>query len=289
MRSKVVVIGATGFLGRQIASAESDKYEIFGTTRSEKNVEGQLIKLRELEDFLVQNKGRLKAIVNCAVLYTGSEDEMHQTNVELPKYLLQLCQEYDVPQLVLFDSFYSFTLDRYNHLTTYTENKVHLRNEISRTAKDEVHVNWIVLGHIFGEFDRESKFVPSTIVDLLSHRKLDMTNGEQLRDFTYVGDAVASLMKSLCLELNSGGGMSMFYLGSGESRSVRYFVEKAVECSGSKSKINFGALKYRQNEIMKPFVGDEYIPPMQYVVKYGFEKGLRRTIEYYRDVKRTNK
>lgn len=103
-------------------------------------------------------------------------------------------------------------------------------------------------GNLFGPLQNKQKFIPYVITQLKENKPLDVTLCEQKRDFIYVSD-FAYLINQLLLNPNNCIGQ-IINLSSGESFSLKEIIELCKDKIGSKSQINYGALPYRENEVM---------------------------------------
>ncbi len=102
-----------------------------------------------------------------------------------------------------------------------------------------------------------------------------MTAGEQKRDFVYIDDVVAAFRllvnRSCCLP----GGFNELGLGSGETVSIRDFVEIARSFAKSSTALRFGALPYRTHEVMS-HVSIAALVALGWSPKVGLTEGLRK-------------
>ena len=134
----------------------------------------------------------------------------------------------------------------------------------------QIHKNWlnVRLYNVFGEGQSfESRaIVPSLVSSSLNgHRPTIFGDGEQERDFTYVGDVVLNLVD--LLESEKTG---VFHLGYGDSSSVNDLISQI--CPDKKPKYE-KAKGYDIRNSKSP----EAMP----IIRYGRLEGLKRTIEWY--------
>jgi nucleoside-diphosphate-sugar epimerase len=79
--------------------------------------------------------------------------------------------------------------------------------------------------------------------------QIELTPGEQKRDFIYIDDVVSAYMLLLEKGQNTFR-FSEYDVGSGEAVSIRRFVETAKRLSESTTDLLFGKKTYRDHEIM---------------------------------------
>jgi nucleoside-diphosphate-sugar epimerase len=78
-----------------------------------------------------------------------------------------------------------------------------------------------------------------------------MTEGEQKRDYLFVEDVIDALV----LSLNKNAYEKVFNVCSGQGTKINELAKQAKAILNSKSKIRFGAIPYRKNEIFE-MIGD---------------------------------
>ena len=103
-------------------------------------------------------------------------------------------------------------------------------------------------GNLFGPFQGKTKFIPYIIDNLKKGDPLNVTPCEQKRDFIYVDD-FAWVISRLLENYNKAVG-EIINVSSGESISLKEIIESCRKALGSVSQVNYGALPYRENEMM---------------------------------------
>ena len=81
-----------------------------------------------------------------------------------------------------------------------------------------------------------------------------------------------------------GNNYQEYELGSGNTVIVREFVETVHKLSQSQTVLNFGALPYRENEIMFSKASIEQLSLLGWNPDYSLEQGLMKTIAEYKKV-----
>jgi nucleoside-diphosphate-sugar epimerase len=107
------------------------------------------------------------------------------------------------------------------------------------------HYTILRLFNFFGSNMPNGFFLSQLIQKLQNNEDFDMTEGAQKRDFVYIKD----VLEALYLSASSGANQMILNVASGESVAIR---ELALSLKGflkSSSKINFGAIPYRENEV----------------------------------------
>jgi nucleoside-diphosphate-sugar epimerase len=115
----------------------------------------------------------------------------------------------------------------------------------------------------------------------LNDEKVDMTKGEQERDFIYIEDAVESY-SAIIRHAETFIGFIEMDIGSGTTVQIKDLASRIKRMTDSKSIINFGAIPYRKNEPMYACANISLLKRTGWNSKYEIEDGLRETIDYYK-------
>lgn len=123
---------------------------------------------------------------------------------------------------------------------------------VARQIAEERGVPLAVLRpyNLYGEHEAPARLLPHVVLSLLAGREVPLTEGEQTKDYLYVGDlAQAFLAAGASAEAAAG---QVFNIGSGESVTLREFVTSVARALGAdESLLRFGAVPYRENEMWR--------------------------------------
>jgi nucleoside-diphosphate-sugar epimerase len=202
------------------------------------------------------------------------------TNVVMPLRILEYAARGGCPLFVNTDTFFSKQNYNYNHMKSYTASKVELVKwiELFLCENSEVRVVNARLEHVYGPGDSLPKFVPFAIQQLIKNEPLDLSPGEQVRDFIYVGDVVSAYITLVNSAKKLRTGLTEFEVGTGVGYSIRTLVEIAKNLTQSKSILNFGAMPYRPSEIMHSIANTHNLIDMGWMPKVSLKDGLLATI-----------
>ena len=99
----------------------------------------------------------------------------------------------------------------------------------------------------YGPGEQEGRLLPSLRVVGKSSETIDLTAGEQMRDFTHVSDVAEGMIR---LGQVTGDLEGVVNVATGELCSVRRFIETASDLIGiPRQALNFGKLPYRAEEM----------------------------------------
>ena len=132
------------------------------------------------------------------------------------------------------------------------------------------------LFNIYGPNISEYFFIPQLINALKENKNFDMTKGEQKRDFVFIDDIIKVLIN---VATNQNANNQIFNVCGGESTSIRELALEIKRLIQSKSKINFGAIPYRNNEIWD-MVGSatKIKDTLSLNIKIDLSEGLKRLV-----------
>ena len=262
----ILVTGATGFLGSHLLKGflNNTNHNIIVLKRSFSDVSrisnilnNVRVKFYDIDKFPLEKvfeETKIDAIVHCATNYGRNENSCYsvlETNLMFPIRLLDLSVQHGVMIFINTDSYFNKENMSYSYLLNYALSKKSLLLWLKYFSKKIKVVN-MVLEHVYGEDDRADKFVYQ-MIDKIAVKKvpsIDLTYGDQKRDFIYVDDVVDNYIKILDYAQKHSFRFRSFDIGTGNAVSIKDFVTEIKKISGSDTVLNFGAIPYREDEIM---------------------------------------
>lgn len=289
---KVLVTGATGYLGSKLVKELLQQgHIVIILKRSFSDIRRIKESLYQTQSYDIDNVS-LETVVNedtgidvifhTATCYGRRGEKLSQmleTNLLFSLRLLELSLSAGVSEFINSDT----SLNR--HLNPYALSKKQFAEWAHLlTKKGSLRFVNVVLENIYGPGDSDSKFASHLIRSCINNLpELPLTPGEQKRDFIYIDDVVSGF-QVLLKNINAlPAGYTEFAIGSGRSVTIREFVEAVARLAGSKTHMDFGALPYRENEMMDSLA--DILPLKQYgwSPQISLEEGIRRTIAYERE------
>lgn len=286
---KVVLTGATGFLGSHLLEALlKNGYEVAVLKRSHSNMRRILPHTGNIKTFNVDEIGMeeifstigaVDVVIHAATFYGHSQGEIGEvfrSNVEFPFELLEQSQKSGCSVFINTDSFFSTPSNKYSHLLSYSLSKRHFREWCELISKQNgIKVVNLKLYHLYGVGDNEQKFC-TDIINRCIHESgtIDLTQGEQRRDFVNVIDVVnayIAVIESSNLLLSQ---YNDFDVGYGRSFSIREFVEKVHEVTDSNAFLNFGALPTREGEFEGATANISFLRELGWKPEITLENGI---------------
>jgi nucleoside-diphosphate-sugar epimerase len=131
---------------------------------------------------------------------------------------------------------------------------------------------------VFGAGEAPYRLVPYLIGKLREDEPVDLTAGEQIRDWLYVDDAVSALLAAATSEILGEPGV--YNVCSGQATRVREVAEEVAETMKKpKQLLRFGARAYRPDESMW-IVGDSrrFTAATGWLPRVSMAEGIRRMV-----------
>jgi nucleoside-diphosphate-sugar epimerase len=277
------VTGVTGFVGGHVAKTLlAAGWHVLAAVRPSSDTSGlpDGITFHPAAGVPASVFAGLRAVVHVATNYGRSDPPtvLARDNTLYPLSLLETAVAAKVPLFVNTDT--CFTTD-YKYLRPYTLSKKQFVQwgKILCDGTNTKFVN-LVLQHPYGPGDRPAKFVPAMIRECLTAKEeIRLTPGEQKKDFVYIGDVADAYRLILEKADVLPPGFGEFEVGSGTAVSIRQFVETIHRLTGSKAMLNFGALDYRDGEIMFSQADVSRIFALGWSPTTSLLEGLKRTVE----------
>jgi len=144
----------------------------------------------------------------------------------------------------------------------------------------EIKVVNMKLEHFYGEGASNTNFITS-MIRLLSENKesIDLTKGEQRRNFIYIDDVI-SAYKTI---LNNGAHLIDNYTDievcTNETISIRELLSLMKETLNSSTLLNWGALNYRNKELMESNSDNSELLKLGWSPRYSINEGIKKTID----------
>lgn len=286
MMPTIWVTGGTGFLGSHIVQRLSSSGYAITILKRTSSIISRLEGIRGLVSFLDWDRDNLgkhmcanppEVIIHCATDYgrgPSSRSEIVETNLLLPLKLLDLAIQSGVKAFINTDTF----LDK--GVSAYSLSKKHFRDWLAASATHIACVN-VVLEHFYGSGDDPTKFVTHIVRNLLGDiPEIPLTPGLQYRDFVHIDDVVEAFALIEASAREYSVGFHEFEIGTGTTISIRDFVSLVKELTGNtKTELRFGAIPYRENEVMTATINLTQIRQLGWQPKIDLRTGLANMIQ----------
>lgn len=291
----VLITGATGFLGshllRYLHAHTRFRFVVLKRTFSSTGRISALLQSARIRYYDVDvvtvgevfSSNHIDIVIHCATRY-GREGEKNsscynilETNLMFPVSILEAASAAGTQLFINTDSYFNKDGLSYTHLLNYSLSKRSLALWLKFFSGKMKVVN-MMLEHIFGEDDSMSKFVPKLFDAIMIKQCLsvDLTPGEQRRDFIYVEDVCEAYKIVILYSLRSKFRFRQFDIGTGNAISIRELANIMKRISRSQTELRFGAIPYRRDEIMLSEADPIELEGIGFCPKFTVERALRK-------------
>lgn len=277
----ILITGINGYLGSHLAKFLSTKYTIIG-------LEYSLVDLFRIKDnnfkvYSVENgvpnklftENTIHGIIHTATFY-GRENEaiktMANANFFIPFDLLDKAIENNCKLFINTDT----VLERFTSSYALTK---HQFREWLFFRKNEIKIINMKLEHFYGPEASNTNFIAAMIEKLKKNiSNIDLTHGEQKRDFVYVDDVIFAYQIVIEKITDIKDSYSEFHVATNELISLKKIMLHLKEITMSTSILNFGAIPYRENELMISLSDNSALLNLGWTNKVNIKMGLNKCI-----------
>lgn len=276
----ILITGINGYLGSHLAKTLSTEYNIIGLEYSLENlfrIANCNYKVYAAKDGIpeeVFTDQPINIVIHTATFYgKNNEDylQMFNTNLYSPLNLLDKAIKHGCQLFVNTDT----VLDRF--VSTYALTKRQFQ-EWLYLRKNEIKVINMQLEHFYGSGASPTNFLTLMINKLKNDDpQIDLTLGEQQRDFVYIDDVVNAYLTVIEKQDQLADPYSSFQVCTNQLISIKELMNTLKELTKSNSKLNFGAVPYRENELMHSETDNAALIKLGWKPQYTIQEGLQLT------------
>ena len=294
----IFLIGGSGFIGKNLVEHLVKDYEL---TVVDKFIDEaffsnlpqvKILKMDLVEDKIPAGYPTPDYIINLASIVTAERDfslfdGLISSNL---KVLLNLFERFKgketLKMFIQFGSSEEYGNDGSPFVETMREcpnSPYALVKQLTVNTALMLHSNYgfpamvVRPGNLFGKYQNKSKFIPYVISQLKENQPLNVTPCEQKRDFIYATDfawCIGQLIKNYRKAIGQ-----IVNVASGESVSLKEIIEICRHHISSSSEVNYGALPYRENEVMDLKCAEEKLSIIiGQVIKFNINNRLKEYI-----------
>lgn len=278
---KILLLGATGYLGGNIAYKLSQNHDVTCVVRSTSD----LSRLEQQDVHLISNEpGELELyfkrknidwVINAVCTYKQNDSlygDMLQSNIIFPLSVLNLAVKYGVKNYITIGTslpyefnLYSFTKHQFSNFGKYL------------SVKDNLNFADLKLEMFYGGlFEPSNRFLSSCRIKMQKNEDVLLTEGYQKRDLVRIEDVVDIIDNLICSEYVKG--YKVLPIGSGENHTIREIMSYMKNQIKSNSDLKFGAVESRENE-PDTLADISWYKEINYKNIYNFWDGLKEECE----------
>jgi nucleoside-diphosphate-sugar epimerase len=290
---KIIVTGASGFIGSWICRVLSISHDVTALVQLDSNtfrlkginsIKVVSINSDAWKDFILRNKPEVLVLADWwGVENTFRDDEEQFENVHRILKLGEAAKEVKVNTVIGIGSqaeigSVEYTIDEDspdNPSTKYGIAKVQTRQKMNTLfTNSETRFVWMRIFSSYGPLDTGNWLIPKLVDTLTAGERMSLTSGDQEWNYLHVYD-LAKAFKMVIETKNINGIVNVGNIKTIKIKSAILEIAYQLE---SKHLLDFGALDYRDDQVMK------LIPNCEKLVKSGwepvieFESGITQTI-----------
>jgi len=274
----VLITGINGYLGSHLAKTFASDYNIIGLEYSLNNlsrIKNCNYKVYKSSNYILDNlfnEHFIDIIIHTSTFYGRNEEDIKKlfvSNLIFPFNLLDKAIEKKCSLFVNTDT----VLERF--VSPYSLTKQQF-NDWLWLRRHQIKVVNMQLEHFYGPDGNDTNFITTMINRMKNNEsKIDITKGEQMRDFVFIDDVVSAYNLVLNNQNLLKSDYTLFQVASGELISIKDLLFLIKEFTKSTSILNFGAIPYRENELMLSTANNSELLAIGWKPYYRIEKGLK--------------
>lgn len=302
---KALVVGATGLVGSAVTDKLiKDGWQVTATARSAESVRwagdallgAQMLMLTDmLDDLAVSsalNESRPTVVISCVgalPVADGATRDLLHSNVTATAVLLDACAQFGVGRIVLLGSGFEYApaagpIDEARAIgptTLYGATKV-AATSIACHYRSNVGLEVCVVRpfSLYGPREHLHRFVPTVVTSALNERPVEMSAGTQVRDYLFVDDLAAGLVRAAG---HDGVLPETMNFAGPDRHTLADLATIVLELTGSTAPLRLGARPGNPSD-QPIFLGNSRLAyeTLGWRPTHDLSSGLERTVEWYR-------
>jgi UDP-glucose 4-epimerase len=299
----IIITGGTGFIGSHlIETFLSNNYTVIALIqpKSSRNrikefeANPNLILTESLNSKIVMQKSEEPPELLIHAAWSGvsvserNSWEGQSQNIPLTMHLLETAYNLGIRKIIGFGS-----QAEYGKLPDYPINEDYQCNPITAygTAKlsclvmfkqfctlKDLNWNWFRLFSVYGEKENASWLIPSSILNMKSSNRMELTAGDQKYDYIYVKDLAKAIYKITQSDPKSG----IYNLASNHPTKLKVLLELLRRITNPEAELDFGAIEYRPGQQMHMEADcTKLFNDFAISLEPNFETNLPSVVDYY--------
>lgn len=280
----ILITGINGYVGSKLAKRYAKEYKVIGLEYDTTD----LFRLKDhqfevyaskdgIPDDLFLNH-KIDGIIHTATFYgrnNESNGQMTYANMYLPQLLLEIAIKNECSFFMNTDT----VLDRFT--SSYSLTKKQFKDWLQFYAiQQKIRVVNLQLEHFYGPGTANSNFITLMVQKMLQNEvQIPLTKAEQNRDFLYIDDLL-SVYDLILQHHHTFNYFVEFNVGFGKNENLKEILEFIKINTNSKSMLDYGALPYRNNELMESNNDISSLKKMGWNAKTSIQDGLLEVIKF---------
>ena len=262
---RLIVTGATGYLGKHFFQGLQGMFEVYGLVRRPtENNNHFLIDIDTSDplfidrvitdiqpDIILHNAAFVDLTDSQAVF-----DELFTSNIELTRNYLRAAAKLKKTHFLNFDTYSSYCYDgTTTHQNMYSASKNVCREYLNFFSKlSNIKATNLVIYDVFGEDDdRQTKVYNKVINAIKGEEIIDLTKGDQEINFVHVSDVISAVKKAI---MDPRDENTVFGVSGPETLPLKRHFTRILNDERMGGLLNFGGYvdsRQRPKKIMREF------------------------------------
>ena len=262
-KMNILIVGTGSIFAKKlIATLESKKdFNIF-------------LKKHTIEDMFDKNSKYysmdsldIDMVINLSTLKKGLISEVYESNIVYPLRILEKLNK-NLIVINIDTTAYEYRCNSYSHS--------------KRIFKDLLVINQyksinLRIEHIYGYYPSEN-ITSYLIKKMIKNQDIDLSSGEQIRNFIYIDDAVSAIIR--CIEnINQLNYNSTIDIASDDYISIKKLANLIKKLIASKSTLNFDRIIIDKNEFKPITFNNTILKRLEWEQKIGLVDGIKKEID----------
>ena len=292
---RVIVTGASGFLGSWICRILSTNHEVTALVRPTSNIYRlsrispltiSPIEVEDWENYIAINKPDALILADWWGVGNQERDDDRQfTNVSRMVSLAEIAKKVGAhivigvgSQAELGPVSHAITEELPDHPTTkYGEAKVQARQDLEKTfVGSKTRFAWLRIFSTYGPLDTGAWLIPQLVDSISAGKEMNLTKGEQEWSYLHAYD-LANAFKYVVEDDQISG---IINVGNPETILLKDAVIHVAKVFNANTLLNLGAVPYREDQVMllKPIC--EKLTNIGWKPEVSFVEGIQQTISW---------
>lgn len=302
MKKKILIVGATGFLGFNFAKkCLKNNFKVTSLSRKKpskqrylKNVNYIFANISKKKELSFKLNKNFDYIINFAGDVDHHGSNTYASHFNGCKNLADIFKQKKISKFIQIGSSVEYGNQKSPHIevkskvdsnklkSIYAKAKLCASNYLLKLYHEEKFPVIIFRPYLlFGPGQDTNRIIPYVIKNCIDDQNFPCSDGLQYRDFIYIDDAINIIFRSL--KSHNGLG-EIFNLCSGEPVKVKMLIN-LIRKIINKGNPKFGQIPYRKDEVVR-FYGNPKKTLRYFKIKPKITliEGLIKTIRYYKSI-----
>ncbi len=300
MKKKILIIGSSGFLGKNTLNSfiKKKEYDVYALTRKKlnypKNIKQINVDLHNYKKLFNKiNKIKFNIVINLS-LYVEHEIEFEKGfkillhNLKCTQNVIKALNKDNIEKYVHIGSADEYLISskpiketqRLDPKNYYSLSKIFIFNYLMLLHKlNKFPVVFLRLFLIYGEGQDENRLIPYVIKNSLINKRIFLSNKKTIRDFLYISDFIDAI--SLIIKSKKGNGQ-VFNICYGKSYSIENIIKKLSK-NIKNIKLVYGKRVRKYKESEKIYASNDKVKKyFNWKPKITLEHGLKLTVNSFK-------